>query len=196
MPTIDPEYLNLAYSCEYRGIPGTDHDPDDYPMFWKVKLTGRVWDDEDSDGEGVEVGYADVYVVPDAGLIDLFLTLDAVNQEVANVAEMLTIKRPDLLEEMGIGGDLLYLSSLWIDPKFRGNDLGYAALKAIIGTIGRSAAMVVLLASPVLTDGGPEEGTPEHVASKAVLHRYWMDFGFEEADGDYLVFRDMAEIFG
>ncbi|MHA7297716.1 hypothetical protein [Pseudarthrobacter sp. MDT3-1] len=196
MATLDPEYMRCTYSCEYRGIPGTDHGPDDYPMFWKVRMTGRVWDDEGGDGEDAEVGYADVYLVPDAGLIDLFFTLDAVNQEVANVAEMLTIKRPDLIEDMEIGGDLMYLSSLWIDPKFRGNDLGHAALKAIIGTIGRSAALVVLLAAPVLTDNGPEEGTQEHEAAKAALRRYWMDFGFEEADGDYVAFRDMAQILG
>ncbi|MDQ0864718.1 hypothetical protein QF036_002299 [Arthrobacter globiformis] len=31
-----------------------------------------------------------------------------------------------------------------------------------------------------------EEGSPEHVAATDALRRYWMDFGFEEAAGDYL----------
>jgi hypothetical protein len=30
-----------------------------------------------------------------------------------------------------------------------------------------------------------EEGSPEHVAATDALRRYWMDFGFEEAAGDY-----------
>jgi hypothetical protein len=196
MTALDPQYLTFAYRCEYRGIPGTDHDPEDYPMNWTVKVKGRVWDGEydDGDGEEVKVGNAELYVVPDAGVIELFLTLDAVNQEVANVGEMLTIKRPDLIEEMGMGGDLLILSSLWIDPKFRGNKVGHSVLKSILGTIGRSAALVILEAAPVLSDGSTEEGTPEHDAAKAALRRYWAGFGFQEAYGDYLVFSDMAEV--
>jgi hypothetical protein len=37
---------------------------------------------------------ARLYVVPDAGIIDLFLTLDALNQDVDNIGEMLTVNRP------------------------------------------------------------------------------------------------------
>jgi hypothetical protein len=135
--------------------------------------------------------------VPDAGLIDLFDTLDAVDQELASVAEMLTIERPELMPEAGmeLGGDLLVLSSLWIDPKFRGHNLGHSVLKAILGTVGRAAAMVILQASPVLTDDGPEEGSPEHTASKEALRRYWTGFGFLEAAGDYLVLGTMADAF-
>ena len=195
MTALDPQYLTFAYSCKYRGIPGTDHDPEDYPMDWSVNVNGLIWDDEDDgDEEEVEVGNAEFYVVPEAGVIELFLTLDAVNQEVANVAEMLTIKRPDLIEEMEDGGDLVILSSLWIDPKFRGNKTGHSVLKAILATVGRGAAMVILVAAPVLTHDGPEEGTPEHDAAKAALRRYWIDFGFEEAHCDYLFFNDMAEV--
>ena len=64
-------------------------------MFLTVRVKGRVWDDGDDGGDGkeVSVGEAELYIVPDAGIIDLFLTLDAVNQEVANVGEMLTINR-------------------------------------------------------------------------------------------------------
>lgn len=95
-----------------------------------------------------------------AGITDLFNTLDAVNQEVANVWEMLTAKRPDLVEDMALGGDLLILSSLRIVPKFRGNRLDHAVLKAILGTVGRSAAMVILEAAPVLTARARDEGGP------------------------------------
>jgi hypothetical protein len=37
---------------------------------------------------------ARLYVVLDAGIIDLFLTLDALNQDVDNIGEMLTVNRP------------------------------------------------------------------------------------------------------
>ncbi|MET3921078.1 hypothetical protein [Arthrobacter sp. UYEF20] len=199
MATLNPDYMTLDYRCQYRGIPSLDHDPSDFPMDWTVSIDGRGWaeGEEDNDGEDVHVGDARFSIVPDAGLIDLFDTLDAVDQELANVAEMLTIERPDLMPNagMGLGGDLLVLSSLWIDPKFRGDKLGHAVLKAILGTVGRATALVILQASPVLTDGGPEEGSAEHSAAKEALRLYWADFGFQEAAGDYLVLGDMADAF-
>lgn len=165
-------------------------------MVWTVKVEGTVWDDEDDGGDGQEVSVwkAELYVVPDAGIIELFMTLDAVNQEVANVAEMLTIKRPDLIEAMALGGDLVILSSLQIAPKFRGSKLGHGVLKAILGTVGRSAALVIVEAAPLLGKDVPEEGTLGHDAAKAALRRYWEGFGFQSAYGDYLVLDSMADV--
>ncbi|ALV43367.1 hypothetical protein AU252_21170 [Pseudarthrobacter sulfonivorans] len=196
MADLVPEYLTFDYSCRFRGVPGAHHDPEDYPVSWTARVIGTVWDEDDDGGDGTEVtvGEAHLYLVPDAGIIDLFLTLDAVNQEVANVGEMLSLKRPDLIEDMALGGDLLILSSLWISPKFRGNNLGHSFLKAILCTIGRSAAMVILQAAPVLADGAPGEDTPEYEAAKAALRRYWEGFGFQPAAGDYLVLDDMADV--
>ncbi|WP_285243590.1 hypothetical protein [Pseudarthrobacter sp. fls2-241-R2A-127] len=194
MSDLVPEYLTYDYRCTFRGFPGVHHDPDDYPMFWTVKVKGRVWDDEDEgDGKEVTVGEAELYVVPDAGIIDLFLTLDAVNQEVASIGEMLTVNRPDLIHEMSLGGDLLILSWLKVVPRFRGNKLGHSMLKAVLSTVGRSSTKVIIEATPPLTDNGPIEGSPEYLAGKAALRRYWESFGFQPAHGDYLVLDDMAD---
>lgn len=106
------------------------------------------------DGEDVHVGDARVRIVPDAGAIDLLDTMDAVDSEVMGVAEVLFHERPDLIEVLESGGDLLVLSSLWIDPKFRGDETGHTVLKAILG--GRAAALVVLQGAPVLKDDGPK----------------------------------------
>ncbi|MET4144327.1 hypothetical protein [Arthrobacter sp. UYCo732] len=199
MATVDPDYMRLTYSCEYRGIPSLDHDPSDFPMNWSVSIDGLVWDEgeEDNDGREVHIGNAWFSIVPDAGMIDLFWTLDAVNQELANVAEMLTTERPDLMPNSGmdLGGDLLVLSSLRIEPQFRGNKLGHAILKAILGTAGRAVSLVVLQAAPLFSDEGPIEGSPEHTAAKAALRRYWADFGFQDASGDYLALGEMADAF-
>ena len=149
-------------------------------MFWTVKVKGRVWDDgDDGDGKEVTVGGAELYIVPDAGIIDLFLTLDAVNQEVAKVGEMLTVNRPDLIHEMSLGGDLLILSWLKVAPGFRGNKLGHSMLKAVLSSMGRSSTKVILEATPPLTDNGLMEGSPEYLAGKAALRRYWESFGFQ-----------------
>jgi hypothetical protein len=47
----------------------------------------------------------------------------------------------------------------------------------------------------VLNDDGPLEGSPEHTAAKEALRRYWADFGFLGAAGDYLVLGEMADAF-
>lgn len=165
-----------------------------------MSVEGTVYETDEEgfdigDGEDVRVGEVRVRIVPNAGAIDLLDTMDAVDSEVMGVAEMLFNERPDLIEELEeMGGDLLILSSLWIEPTYRGNKVGHTVLKAVLGTIGRAAAMVVLQAAPVLTDDGPDEGSSEHEAAKAALRRYWTDFGFEPAGADYLVLHDMAEL--
>lgn len=201
MAALDPDYMTLSYNCQYRGVPDLDHDPSDYPMDWAVSIDAPAWADGDSDDfeddRRVLVGKAHLSIVPDAGLIDLFDTLDAVDQILGNVGEMLTVKRPDLMVSAGmeLGGDLLVLHSLWINPRFRGHKLGHTILKAVLGTVGRATALVILEASPVLDDDGPLEGSPEHAAAKVALRRYWADYGFLEADGDFLVLGEMADAF-
>jgi hypothetical protein len=191
VPALDPDDLIFRYSCEYRGIPGPDHDPADYPVDWTVSVRGMVWDDKDGgDREYVHVGAASFRIVPDAGTIHLLDTMDAVDQEVMLLAEMLFHERPDLMHSAGmdVGGDLLLLSSMMVEPRFRGNRMGHAILRAFLGTVARNTALVILEAAP-LTDDGLEEGSPEHAAARAALRRYWMDFGFRNAAGDYLFLR-------
>ncbi|MDQ0864983.1 hypothetical protein [Arthrobacter globiformis] len=136
----------------------------------------------------MHVGEANFRIIPDAGTIHLLDAMDAVDQEMMLLAEMLFHERPDLMHSAGmdLGGDLLLLSSMTVEPKFRGNRIGHTILKAILGTVARNTAMVILEAVPPLAEETPEEGSPEHVAATAALRRYWMDFGFEEAAGDYL----------
>ncbi|MGX9900792.1 hypothetical protein ACW0JT_14640 [Arthrobacter sp. SA17] len=195
MADLVPEYLTFDYRCHFRGAPGASHDLEDYPVFWTVKVKAMTWeDDNDDEGKEVSVGEANFYIVPDAGIIDLFLTLDAVSQEVAKVGEMLTINRPDLIEDMALGGDLMVLSSLRISTRFRGIKLGHTILKAVLCTVGRSTSKVILEAAPLLTKKTPAEGSAEHDLAKVALRHYWESFGFQLAHGDYLVFEDMADV--
>ncbi|WP_308159980.1 hypothetical protein [Arthrobacter sp. ISL-5] len=164
-------------------------------MDWNVSVGRTVWGDEDGgDEEDVPVGKASFRIVPDAGTIDLLDTMEAVDQEMMRVAEMLFHERPDLMRSAGmdLGSDLLLLSSMTVEPRFRGNRMGHAILKAILGTVARNIALVILEAAPLLTDDGPEEGTPEHAAAREALRRYWMNFGFRQAAGDYLFFLEAA----
>jgi hypothetical protein len=64
---------------------------------------------------------------------------------------------------------------------------------AILRTVGRATSLLILQAGPVLAEDGPQKGSPEHVAAKAVLRRYWADFGFQEAAGDYLALGEMVD---
>jgi hypothetical protein len=115
--------------------------------------------------------------------------MDAVDSEMMGVAEMLVHEKPQLLQtSLRLGGDLLVLSSMSVESRFRGNRTGHAMLRAILGTIGRNTALVILEAAPVMDDDAPLEGSPQHVAARKKLRRYWMDFGFREAAGDYLYF--------
>jgi GNAT superfamily N-acetyltransferase len=186
--TVDPEYLWLTYGMSYRGRPDAAAHPEDYPMTWRVDIGATVFADEDSDGEDMKVGHATVRIIPEAGCIDLFDTLDAVDQEMADFAEFLQFRHPEMLHELSaFGGDLMILSSLEITPEFRGRKLGHAALEAILAAIGRNCLMIILRASPFLDDDAEEPAADSPV--RAALERYWGSFGFEPAGDGYMVCR-------
>lgn len=189
MSTTNPMSLEFSYSLEYRGIPHPEHDPEDYPLRWRVTATVDSDPDGDGDPEMRHAADAVAYLIPAAGEIDLFDTLDAVSQELANMAEHLTIRRPDIVDQLESDRtDLLYLSSVEVDEDLRGHKLGYQVFNAIMETVGRSADLTILLAAPILSDITPEEGTPAHAAEVTALRRYWEVVGFYDIGGGYMAF--------
>lgn len=187
MTVIDPESLFFEYKLRYRGTPGLEHDPGDYPLRWEVAVSCPL--PTPGGGEERQLGSAVVQVVPKAGMINLFLTTGKADQEMAKAVEMLTMDRPDLIREhLQDGGDLMVVSSLEIFPEYRGGRTGHSVLNAIIETVGRSVNLVVVHAAPADGEGSPPADSPEYEEAKSALRAYWQDFGFEDATGDYLVF--------
>jgi hypothetical protein len=198
MTVIDPELLIFEYRLRYRGVPGPEHVPRDYPMRWEITVTtaggtagssDARQDDGTAEGEEVPVGNAVVQIVPKAGMINLFATTDGADPEMRQIADMLTAERPDLVtEHLQDGGDLMIVSTLELLPEYRGGKMGYTVLHAIVETVGRSVDLVVVHAVPAAGGGSPPEGSAEYEEAKATLKAYWQDFGFEEAAGEYLAF--------
>jgi hypothetical protein len=187
MTVIDPESLFFEYKLRYRGTPGLDHDPVDYPLRWEVAVSCRV--PTPGGDEERQLGSAVVQVVPKAGMINLFLTTGKADQEMAKAVEMLAMDRPDLIREyLQDGGDLMIVSSLEIFPEYRGGRTGYSVLNAIVETVGRSVNLVVVHAAPAEAGESPPEDPDEYEQAKSALREYWKDFGFEDATGDYLEF--------
>jgi len=187
MTVIDPESLFFEYKLRYRGTPGLEHDPADYPLRWDVAVSCPV-PTPGGDSER-QLGSAVVQVVPKAGMINLFLAAGTADQEMAKAVEMLTMDRPDLIREyLQDGGDLMIVSSLEIFPEYRGGRTGYSVLNAIVETVGRSVNLVVVHAAPADGEVSPPADSPEYEEAKSALRAYWQDFGFEDATGDYLVF--------
>jgi hypothetical protein len=202
MTVIDPEMLTFEYKLRYRGVPGLEHVPRDYPMRWEITVTtaagtagsspaaeGSAQDDGTTEREEVQVGNAVVQIVPKAGTINLFVTTDGADPEMTKIADLLTAERPDLVTDyLQDGGDLMIVSTLEIVPEYRGGRMGYTVLHAILETVGRSVDLVVVHAAPAPGDGSPPEGSAEYEEAQGTLKAYWQDFGFEEAAGEYLTF--------
>jgi hypothetical protein len=187
MTVIDPESLLFEYKLRYRGTPGLEHDPVDYPLRWEVAVSCPI--PAPGGDEERQLGSAVVQVVPKAGMINLVLTTGTADQEMAKAVEMLTTDRPDLIREyLQDGGDLMIVSSLEIFPEYRGGRTGYSVLNAIVETVGRSVNLVVVHAAPADGAGSPPADSAEYEEAKSALRAYWKDFGFEEATRDYLVF--------
>lgn len=187
MTVIDPESLIFEYRLRYRGTPGLEHDPADYPLRWEVAVSCPF--PAPGGDEERQLGSAVVQVVPKAGMINLFLTTGTADPEMAKAVEMLTTDRPDLIREyLQDGGDLMIVSSFEIFPEYRGGRTGYSVLNAIVETVGRSVNLVVVHAVPADGAGVPPADSAEYEEAKSALRAYWKDFGFEDATGDYLVF--------
>lgn len=187
MTVIDPESLIFEYRLRYRGTPGLEHDPADYPLRWEVAVSCPF--PAPGGDEERQLGSAVVQVVPKAGMINLFLTTGTADPEMAKAVEMLTTDRPDLIREyLQDGGDLMIVSSFEIFPEYRGGRTGYSVLNAIVETVGRSVNLVVVHAVPANGAGVPPADSAEYEEAKSALRAYWKDFGFEDATGDYLVF--------
>lgn len=184
MPRLDPEMLLYSYASEYRGNPGPEHDPEDYPVLWTVGIQALAADDDPKGN--VQVGEASVYLIADVVDIKAFDVLDAISGEFASLGHLLEYVRPDLTNTPE--PDVLYVSSLRIEPEFRGSRLGHDVLTAILNTVGRSAGAVVLEPVPI----GPEEGTAEYRAARHALRQYWDAYGFDPAGDKYLVLDELA----
>lgn len=180
MSVLDPDLLQFSYSCTYSGIPGPDHEPEDYPMRWEFTITDL------EDGREVRVGEGRFYIVADVAEIDTFDVLDAHSQELSPLGSLLD-QDSDLT--VTPEPDLMFLSWLRIEPRFRGQDLGHYVITAILRTVGRSVGRAVLEAAPVLGDDGPEAGTAAHREACAALRKHWRSYGFQPAGEKYLSLR-------
>ncbi|GAA5230090.1 hypothetical protein [Arthrobacter cryoconiti] len=168
----------------------------EFPMPGTVSIQEEAdpfdWDPYDLgsfDGQPDRVGIADFTIVPGPTGVQLGGSPDDMDEVLYNVAVMLALERPDLLAEiLEKDGDLLVLSNVWIEPKYRGHQIGHRILAGILSLVGRGVAVVILKAAPNLDEDDPPEASPEHLPAKAALRRYWTHFGFPTAARDYMVY--------
>jgi GNAT superfamily N-acetyltransferase len=195
----DLRYMRLSYEMEYTGRPDSWESPGDYPQEWNVRAfiesdePEAEYDDKLMDAQcRIPVADAHIYVIPDVGAIDFWNTLDAHDGETAHFAEafMAAGSRPDRLTVDGepiFQGDLMIISSVFVESRFRGHRVGQAVLKAILHAVGRGTKLTVLKAAPVLRGRKLREGSAAHRAESAALGRYWAELGFRPLWQDYMV---------
>jgi GNAT superfamily N-acetyltransferase len=195
----DLRYMRLSYEMEYGARLDPWEWPEGYPQEWSVRAfiepdePEAEYDDKLMDARGrIAVADAQIYVIPDVGAIDFWNTLDAHDGETAHFAEafMAAGSRSDRLSVDGepiFEGDLMIVSSVHVEQRFRGHRVGQAVLKAILHAVGRGTVLTVLRAAPVLRGRKLREGSAAHRAESAALGRYWAELGFRPLWQDYMV---------
>jgi hypothetical protein len=192
------EWMRLTYALDYPAKSDSWERPEDYPQSWAVRAYIDAdtlepdYDTFEADAQGrVTVAEAHVYVIPDVGDVNLFDTLDAHSAELARFAEafMVAGSAPSQLSLGGepvLEGDLMIVTWVSVQPRFRGHRAGHLVLKAIFDAIGRGTAVTILHAAPGLKDG-MEEGFAKHRMECRGLARYWGELGFRPLDGNIMV---------
>ena len=174
------DWNDVAFVFELRRYPSVVEEPETrWCQSWSVKL--RTEDDAGDEVDGI--GYADIVVVQWAEAEDAgsggFEVLDGHSGDLERIGralfddDTLSPDVEDLVEPTS--GALMVLNRVWIDPKYRGQDLG-----------PRCVAFALLelraLADFVACYPGPFEGTAsdEDLASSiAALGQVWARVGFE-----------------
>ncbi len=196
MPDFNPENPSLEYTFDYLRPHFPGQDPAAFPMPCTVSVQEEAdpydWDPYDLepvDENQSRVAFASFTVVSGPVGAQLRGSPDDMDEVLYKVAAMLALERPDLMAtSIENGGDLLVLSNIWVEPKYRGHDIGHRILAGILSTVGRAVTMVILEAVPNLDEDDPSEYSPEHLPAKAALHHYWSRFGFKTAAQDYMVY--------
>lgn len=192
------QWMRLTYALDYPARPDSWQRPEDYPQSWNVSayIDADILEHDghtsEADAHGrVTVAEASIHVIPEIGNVDLFETLDAHSGELSRFAEafiaagsgphQLSIKGEPVFE-----GDLMIVSWVSVQPRFRGHRAGHQMLKAILEAIGRGTAVTVLHAAPGLQDG-EEEGSFKHRLECRGLAKYWSELGFRPLHGNIMV---------
>lgn len=192
------DWMRLTYALDYPAQPDSWQRPEDYPQSWDVRayIEADILEADDdtleADAHGqVTVAEAQVYVIPEVGDVNLFETLDAHSAELAQFAEafMAAGSGPSKLSIEGepvLEGDLMIVSWVSVQPRFRGHRAGHQVLKAILGAIGRGTVVTVLHAAPGLNDD-TDEGSLKHRRECRALAKYWGEVGFRPLHHNFMV---------
>jgi hypothetical protein len=192
------QWMRLTYALDYPARTDSWERPEDYPQSWDVRayidadILEPDYDTLEADAQGrVTVAEASVYLIPDVGDVNLFETLDAHSAELSQFAEAFIAagSEPSQLSIEGepvLEGDLMVVSWVNIQPRFRGHRAGHQVLKAILDAIGRGTVVTVLRAAPGLQDG-VEEGSAKHRMECRGLAKYWGEVGFRPLHRNIMV---------
>jgi len=192
------QWMRLTYALDYAAHPDSWERPEDYPQSWSIRayidadILDPDYDTFDADAQGrVTVAEASVHLVPDVGSVNLFDTLDAHSADLSRFAEAFIVagSEPSQLSVEGepvLEGDLMIVSWVSVQPRFRGHRAGHQIFKAILGAIGRGTVVTVLHAAPGLKDD-TDEGSLKHRRECRALAKYWGELGFRPLDGNIMV---------
>lgn len=192
------QWMRLTYALDYPARADSWERPEDYPQSWDVRayINAEILEPDcdtlEADAQGrVTIAEARVYVIPDVGAVSLFETLDAHSAELSQFAEAFIAagSEPSQLSIQGepvLEGDLMIVSWVSVQPRFRGHRAGHQVLKAILDAVGRGTVVTVLRAAPGLQDG-MEEGSAKHRMECRGLARYWGEVRFRPLHRDFMV---------
>ncbi len=136
------------------------------------------------------MGWATVTLLRDDAAADLYEVLDSIDGDHetigATIFDASTGKLAPALEEMLMlpVGDILICDRTWIDPQYRGHDLGLVIKAMTIQVLGRGCAFAVAYPAPF--EGELTGAAREHAIERLGAH--WSRVGFKHfQDGVWIL---------
>jgi hypothetical protein len=177
---FEPRDLTLRYRHEQRAWSvgdafesALDH--------WDVEVLAEPLDENDEPTEEISVGWASVTIFSRYSSVNGFEAFDAIDGDYYTVGAVLFDPRTgDLAKGLeakysGVMGDILLCERTWIDPKYRGHDVGLLVKAMSLSALGRGCGIAVTYPAPF---EGEHSDAGRKQAIKA-LGAHWGRLGFQ-----------------
>jgi len=161
---------------------------------WSTQIVGMV-----ANSEGIEIGHVVSFVFLTSYAVnadkDIIEAADELSQELCNCAEIMygsdSLESTEIIERSW--DNCLYIDSLFVNPKYRGHNLGALALRRTIEHLDPASLCAVILrptAKALLKDNDPLKKVPDDEASKKLV-AFYRQLGFTRFKKTPYMYLDM-----
>ncbi|MCC3292419.1 hypothetical protein [Arthrobacter sp. zg-Y1110] len=142
--------------------------------------------------KGRRVAHAVIHLLPEASRAPMEVFDVPELQDFADLYLRTPVETLVEYQEGAWDNNLIIVSSLNIEPSFRGRNLSYTVMDSIRSVMGRAGSLVAINAAPVVRGTGPDADAA-YARGRAALRAHWERYGFGHVGGGLMLTRNFTD---